>query len=126
MVRLAHVADGAAFDPATQQWRVLPPSGLSARAPLSVWTGDELIVWGTSFRTKVRPLDGAAYDPASDAWRPIAFPLRGRDAMALGIPPGPRMGALLREVEQWWEDGGYRADHAACLERLRALIAEYA
>jgi poly(A) polymerase len=58
-----------------------------------------------------------------DAWRPIAFPLLGRDAMTLGVPPGPRMGKLLREVERWWEEGGYRADHAACLERLRALIA---
>ncbi|MBK8210877.1 MAG: CCA tRNA nucleotidyltransferase [Rhodospirillales bacterium] len=58
-----------------------------------------------------------------DAWQPITFPLRGRDAMFLGIPPGPRMGALLREVERWWEDGGYRADQAACMERLRSLIA---
>ncbi|HYN39832.1 MAG TPA: CCA tRNA nucleotidyltransferase, partial [Rhodospirillales bacterium] len=58
-----------------------------------------------------------------DAWRPIAFPLLGRDAIALGIAPGPAMGALLREVEWWWEEGGYRADHAACLDRLRALIA---
>jgi poly(A) polymerase len=58
-----------------------------------------------------------------DAWRPIAFPLLGRDALKLGVPPGPSMGRLLREVEGWWEEGGYRADHAACLDRLRALVA---
>jgi hypothetical protein len=76
-------ADGAAYDPSTQQWRVLPPNGLTSRAPLSVWTGDELIVWGTSFRTKVRPLDGAAYTPASDSWRPIADgPIELTDAVA--------------------------------------------
>lgn len=59
-----------------------------------------------------------------DAWRPIAFPLGGRDAIALGLPPGPHMGALLRQVETWWEEDGFRADHAACLQRLRGLIAD--
>jgi hypothetical protein len=76
-------ADGAAFDPASRRWRTLPPNGLSARAPLSVWTGDDLIVWGTSFRTVDRPLDGAAYDPTSDSWRPIAAgPIELTDAVA--------------------------------------------
>lgn len=56
---------------------------------------------------------------AIDRWQPKRFPLRGRDALALGVPPGPRIGALLAEVERWWEDGGYAADHAACLARLR-------
>jgi poly(A) polymerase len=58
-----------------------------------------------------------------DAWQPIAFPLKGRDALALGIPPGPRMGALLRAVEAWWEEDGFRANHDACAARLKALIA---
>lgn len=57
-----------------------------------------------------------------DAWRPPAFPLRGRDAMMLGVAAGPRMGALLRLVEQWWEEGGLTADRAACLQHLRTLI----
>lgn len=47
------LSDGAAYDPATNQWRMLPPSGLTARAPLFAWTGEELIVWGTSFRTRI-------------------------------------------------------------------------
>jgi poly(A) polymerase len=58
-----------------------------------------------------------------DAWRPIAFPLNGRDAIALGIPPGPRMGALLRQVEQWWECQGYRPGHSECMQQLQSLIA---
>jgi poly(A) polymerase len=58
-----------------------------------------------------------------DAWQPIEFPLKGRDALALGVPSGPRMGALLRNVEQWWEEGGYRAGHEECLRHLQALIA---
>ncbi|MBN8903351.1 MAG: CCA tRNA nucleotidyltransferase, partial [Rhodospirillales bacterium] len=50
--------------------------------------------------------------------RPV-FPLSGRDAVAAGLPPGPRVGALLREVRAWWLAGGCRADAAACRAELR-------
>jgi N-acetylneuraminic acid mutarotase len=62
--------DGAAFDPATGRWRALPASPLTARAPFSVWTGRELIVWGSRDRT-LRYMDGAAYDPRTNTWRSI-------------------------------------------------------
>ncbi len=50
-----------------------------------------------------------------------AFPLQGRDALALGLPHGPRIGLLLAAVRDWWLDGGAQADHAACLDKLRQL-----
>ena len=50
-----------------------------------------------------------------------AFPLQGRDALALGLQHGPRIGALLAATRDWWLAGGARADHAACLGRLRQL-----
>jgi poly(A) polymerase len=50
-----------------------------------------------------------------------AFPLRGRDALELGLPPGPEVGRLVAEVEAWWIDGDFRADRAACLSRLAEL-----
>jgi len=84
------LSDGAAYDPATKHWRVLPASGLTARAPLFVWTGEELIVWGTRLRTTDRPLDGAAYDPATDSWRRIADgPIELTDA--IGVWTGTEM-----------------------------------
>jgi poly(A) polymerase/tRNA nucleotidyltransferase (CCA-adding enzyme) len=46
------------------------------------------------------------------------FPLEGRDVLALGLPPGPGVGALLRAVRAWWLDGGCRADAAACRAEL--------
>ena len=46
------------------------------------------------------------------------FPLEGRDVLALGEPEGPRVGALLRAVRQWWLDGGCVADQQACLKEL--------
>ena len=50
-----------------------------------------------------------------------SFPLQGRDALALGLPHGPRIGALLGAVRDWWLAGGASAEHAACLEKLRQL-----
>lgn len=38
------------------------------------------------------------------AWQPVAFPVHGRDLLALGIPAGPAMGDLLKRLEQWWVD----------------------
>ena len=41
---------------------------------------------------------------------------------ALGIPPGQRVGELLAAVRQWWEDGDFAADRAACLKRLKEIM----
>jgi poly(A) polymerase len=49
--------------------------------------------------------------------RPV-FPVEGRDVLALGEPEGPRVGTLLREVRQWWQDGGCTAGRAECLVEL--------
>jgi len=76
--------DGAAYDPVSGSWRMLPPSPIDARAPLSVWTGREMLVWGTVLRVEDRPRDGAAYDPTTDSWRRIAdAPIELTDAAAV-------------------------------------------
>jgi poly(A) polymerase len=49
--------------------------------------------------------------------RPV-FPLEGRDVLALGEAEGPRVGTLLREVRQWWLDGGCTATPDACRVEL--------
>ena len=49
--------------------------------------------------------------------RPV-FPLEGRDALAIGIAPGPEMGVMLRTVRDWWLAGGCRAAAAACCAEL--------
>lgn len=65
-------ADGAAYNPATDTWRMLAPSPLSARtASGSAWTNKELVVWG-GFAGEDTLGDGAAYDPATNGWRTIS------------------------------------------------------
>ena len=51
------------------------------------------------------------------------FPLKGRDALAVGLAPGPEVGALLAAIEIWWIEGDFKADRAACLARLETLAA---
>ena len=60
------------------------------------------------------------------AWHPKRFPLRGRDAKALGVPAGPRIGALLGQVEAWWQAEDFAPDREACLQRLEALVRQEA
>lgn len=77
------LSDGAAYDPVARTWRRLPDAPIEARAPLSVWTGHELIVWGSSDRNR-RYRNGAAYDPTSNTWHRIADgPIDLTDAVAL-------------------------------------------
>ncbi|MDF1552725.1 MAG: HD domain-containing protein [Deferrisomatales bacterium] len=54
---------------------------------------------------------------------PVAPLLRGRDLLALGLAPGPRVGAILRAVEAQ-ERLGRVGDRAQALELARALVAE--
>ena len=49
------------------------------------------------------------------------FPLEGRDVLALGLPPGPAVGELLRQVRAWWQDGGCQASLEACRAHMARL-----
>lgn len=53
-----------------------------------------------------------------DKWVAPEFPLRGRDVLELGIPPGPEISRLLNAVETWWVEGGFEADREACLTEV--------
>ena len=71
--------------------------------------------------------DAASGQPAlaaAAAWTPVTLPVRGQDALDLGVPTGPRVGRLIEAVEAWWEENDYRPDRAACLEKLKALAAQ--
>ncbi|GAC1341289.1 MAG: CCA tRNA nucleotidyltransferase [Acetobacteraceae bacterium] len=50
------------------------------------------------------------------------FGLAGRDALALGLPPGPEIGDFVRQVRDWWLQGGARADAAACRAELARRV----
>jgi hypothetical protein len=88
--------DGAAYDPSTDRWRVLPPSPLAPRAAsTAVWTGREMVVFGGytdehigTFRVSN---DAATYDPATNTWHVIPPPPISRRAYAIGLWTGRRV-----------------------------------
>jgi hypothetical protein len=88
---------GQAYDPVADEWRAIPPAPLDrAHGVLTVWTGDELIIWGGGDRSHPR-LQGAVYDPTSDTWRRIADAPFGLN-LASGVWTGREMvvfGSLL-------------------------------
>jgi len=64
------LSDGAAYNPKTHAWRVLPPGPLSARFDAStVWTGREFVIWGGQDKDYRALADGAIFDPAGNSWR---------------------------------------------------------
>lgn len=54
--------------------------------------------------------------------RPV-FPLRGADVVAEGVPPGPRVGAILGALERRWAEAGSRDDAETVRRWLRETVA---
>ncbi len=72
--------------------------------------------------------DGAVPDTAfreslqaAEALAAKTFPLRGADAIEIGVATGPELGRLLDAVEAWWAEDGCRASRRQCLDHLKAL-----
>ncbi|MDP2206870.1 MAG: CCA tRNA nucleotidyltransferase [Alphaproteobacteria bacterium] len=53
------------------------------------------------------------------AFRAPRFPLVGNDVLALGVPPGPDVGRILRDIEDWWAAQDFAPGRTACLEKLK-------
>ncbi|MQP64190.1 CCA tRNA nucleotidyltransferase [Niveispirillum sp. SYP-B3756] len=67
---------------------------------------------GTAAQELLEPLAEAA------TWVIIPFPLKGRDLLEQGVPPGPDLGILLAGLEGWWAARDYRPDREECLAEL--------
>jgi poly(A) polymerase len=67
------------------------------------------------------PGDWRAALALAGRWTPPELPIGGKDALALGLKPGPKVGALIEAVERWWIAGDFSADRDACLAELRRL-----
>jgi poly(A) polymerase len=72
---------------------------------------------GAVTRSRLRELLAGA-----EAWTAPVFPIGGDDVSALGISEGPEVGRLLTAMRNWWEEGAFRADRAACLTKLAEFV----
>ena len=41
--------------------------------------------------------------------------------LAAGVPAGPKVGVVMREVEAWWIDADFPDDKLSIIERLKAV-----
>lgn len=59
----------------------------------------------------------------ADSWKKPHFALTGRDVMEAGVPEGPRVGEILRGIEDWWIQQDFPDDEAGLREQLKAKLA---
>jgi len=57
----------------------------------------------------------------SDYWSPPDFPVKGADVVSRGVPRGPQVGLILRNLERWWIGAGFPVD----LEEIDAQLDEF-
>ena len=89
------------------------------------WLGEDIFVdlvlmgWAA-----VAPADDTIWQELTglpDRSRIRAFPVGGKDVLALGVPAGKIVGELLAEIERWWMDNDFQPDRTACLEHLKTV-----
>ncbi|UAL10249.1 CCA tRNA nucleotidyltransferase [Caulobacter segnis] len=57
----------------------------------------------------------------AETWTPPAFPLSGEEIIKAGVPKGPLVGEVRREIETWWIDQDFIEDKFSAIERLKAV-----
>ena len=57
-----------------------------------------------------------------EGWTVPVFPLTGKDVVAAGVPAGPLVRQVLKEVEDWWIDSEFITDGLSLIERLKAVV----
>jgi poly(A) polymerase len=59
--------------------------------------------------------------PMAQGWPRPKFPLTGEEVIAAGVPAGPLVGQVMREVEDWWVDSDFIDDKLSLVERLKSV-----
>ena len=78
------------------------------------------LAWAGSGRDSTAP-QWRALLALAETWTPPAFPLSGEEIMKAGVPKGPLVGEVMREVELWWIDQDFIEDKFSAIERLKAV-----
>ena len=78
------------------------------------------LAWAAQGEDKSATQWRALLELAKTWTRPVLL-LTGDDVMAAGVPVGPKIGQVLREVEAWWVDADFPDDKLSIVERLKAV-----
>ncbi len=77
------------------------------------------LAWARAERTATTP-QWRGMIALGEGWTAPAFPLTGEDVIAAGVPKGPMVGQVLREVEDWWIDHDFIDDKLSAVEKLKS------
>lgn len=58
----------------------------------------------------------------ADSWEKPELMLTGDMIKAAGVPEGPEVGRVRKEVEEWWIDSDFIDDEFSIIERLKAIV----
>jgi len=78
------------------------------------------LAWAASSRTAAT-MQWRGMIALAEGWSLPTFPLTGQDVMNAGVPKGPLVGQVLREVEDWWIDHDFLDDKLSAVEKLKAV-----
>jgi len=78
------------------------------------------LAWASERNDKAAP-QWRALIAMARGWTRPKLPLTGDEVMAAGVPPGPKVGEVMREVEAWWIDADFPDDKLSIVERLKAV-----
>ena len=79
-----------------------------------------LLAWAASGRPATT-IQWRALLPMAQTWPRPSFPLTGDEVLAAGVPKGPMVGQVMREVEDWWIDHDFTDDKLSMVEQLKAV-----
>ena len=80
-----------------------------------------MLAWAQSERPAAA-IQWRALLPMARTWPVPKFPLTGDQAKAAGVPEGPLVGDVMREVEDWWIDNDFPDDPLSLIEQLKAVV----
>ena len=78
------------------------------------------LAWAASPRTAAT-MQWRGMIALAEGWTAPVLPLSGQDIMNAGVPKGPLVGQVMREVEEWWIDHDFLDDKLSVIEKLKAV-----
>lgn len=90
------------------------------RAGQATFRDRATLAWARSPRTATT-MQWRGLIALAEGWTPPALPLTGREVINAGVPKGPLVGEVMREVEAWWIDNDFIDDKLSIIEKLKAV-----
>lgn len=123
---LTHWASAPAVDPEMKETaldRLLYRQGVEAvktRLKLALASARADLSAGDTAMHKVARLSTLL--TRAEKFRKPGFPLSGADVMAAGVEAGPKVGEVLKSLEEKWIDVNFSLDRAALTARLKDML----